>query len=413
MTTVILQNQNLEEKFINLSNPILEATESKLREMDWSAVKFDMVLFDAIQENNEGVFQQKESASKHRSNSNSSFEINLESSKKKSKIQEERKQNLENEIKSVTSKKESKAPSPNIFYPAQRGNFKQFFTADQIVLESRYEETEKLIRNLQINNFNQDFETNYVEILRQKDEEEYEDNDYFSITSKDMEKELLPFLEGTNYDKSEFFNESQFPKGNNVFNFYPKVNLEDINLLTDSQIVDNILELSKNQKTSRQLQQLCESRVDFAFKGIFPKVLLYISEMLNDNFSNFLLTKLVSMSDSNYLLQLIIALKPIFVEVASSNNGSILLQAIIEKLNTKQNLEMFTSFLLRNFPIIIKNPFSINILKKFISCINHPYNQPIYDFIIKNVKTIGSLKKGGNLLELALDLANKPQLVVQ
>ena len=177
-------------------------------------------------------------------------------------------------------------------------------------------------------------------------------------------------------------------------------------------LLNNIEKLTENQSGCRLLQNKIEQYPYYAnnlYQAI--KMKLNIKKLSIDSFGNYLFQKLLDYM-SNDLIQdyFNTLIYPSFMEIALNPHGSRVIQKLIGKIYTSQDMmNKFNQCLQNSMLEIFLNQCSTYIIITYITYIKYPNNQIIYNFIVQNIFYIATHKHSCCTLQKCLEEGNNLQ----
>jgi hypothetical protein len=133
--------------------------------------------------------------------------------------------------------------------------------------------------------------------------------------------------------------------------------------------------------------------------------------LTNDTFGNYLVQKLIEyVSDENlaYINEIIYS---DFYQIGISPHGTRVVQKLIECIRTSNDLEMFNETFKLYVIDLVKDINGNHIIIKYISKIQFPVNQFIYDMICDSYVELATNKHGCCVIQKCLDYATPHQKV--
>ena len=206
-------------------------------------------------------------------------------------------------------------------------------------------------------------------------------------------------------DRSINSNESQKSKESKNSN---KLN-QSMNL---NYLINNIEKLTENQSGCRLLQNKIQ-QYPFYSNNLYQalKAKLNLKKLSIDSFGNYLIQKLLEYL-SNELVEDYFnhVIYPSFMEIALNAHGSRVIQKLLSRIYSSQDMMSKFNHCLQNSMLeIFLNQCSTYIIITYISYIKYPNNQIIYSFIVQNIYYIATHKHSCCTLQKCLEEGNNIQ----
>ena len=220
----------------------------------------------------------------------------------------------------------------------------------------------------------------------------------------------LNFNNINNILNSNDFSLSNFGDNINTFNILP-LNKSFYDY-TEDELLQYAIPLIKDQSGCRFLQEKIKSNQYFANENLFPTIKNNIKELACDPFGNYFLQVLIEVltyDNINILLDLI---QTDFTYICICPHGTRVIQKIIEKIFTYEELmKKFISNLdSKDLGIIFKSPYGNHIIQKFLSTIHNPeYTKFIYNYTLDNFMEIAATKHGVCVIQKCVSEGDQEQ----
>ena len=233
------------------------------------------------------------------------------------------------------------------------------------------------ISKIDLNNINLNFQgTNNFQIPNLP-------NNYFMPFSNQNDNTNMKFNYITYKDKELTLN--GLPSGKSFYEY------------TDEDIIKYAIPLIKDQSGCRFLQEKMKLSLPFMMDKLFPSIQNNLFELGCDAFGNYFLQALLDNFSSNNLNLFLDLITNDFRKMCTDQHGTRVIQKIIDKISSYDNLAEKLENILNNkdLGIIIKSPYGNHIIQKFIVSIhNKEYTKFIYDYVLENFMEIAETKHG-------------------
>jgi hypothetical protein len=198
----------------------------------------------------------------------------------------------------------------------------------------------------------------------------------------------------------DFTNQSQSPCSSSIYQQYSEMNEEE--LLKNSKL------LCKDQGGCRYLQKLLETSKNFA-SNLYQHLEPDLIELINDSFGNYLIQKLLEKLSPIYIEKVLKKIENFIMSMGINSHGTRVLQKIIEMLSTNDQIDRFSNHFSHCVITFCNDINGNHIIQKFISTIQYPKNQFVYNIIKKNISTIGLNKHGCCALQKCIEFGSEKQ----
>ena len=278
---------------------------------------------------------------------------------------------------------------PNIAFNINDPNITEFKLSDEILTE--------------ISNLNKKFNINSFSPLPSINYNQPDDNSFNSMMSKNDNINISNGLNFNNFNPNENYI-INFDYNN--YDFYENMNSNSTSLLpsnksfydyTDDELLQYSIILIKDQSGCRFLQEKIKINQNFAKTKLFQGIKYYLKELSCDPFGNYFLQALLDILTYDNIDEFLNYIKNDFLYICISPHGTRVIQKIIEKIYSIQNLmnkfiNMITS---EDLGIIFKSPYGNHIMQKILTTANLPeYTEFIYDYTLNHFMEIAETKHG-------------------
>ena len=207
----------------------------------------------------------------------------------------------------------------------------------------------------------------------------------------------------------------------NNYDFYENMNNNSTSLLpsnksfydyTDDELLQYSIILIKDQSGCRFLQEKIKINQNFANTKLFQGIKYYLKELSCDPFGNYFLQALLDILTYDNIDEFLNYIKNDFLYICISPHGTRVIQKIIEKIYSIQNLmnkfiNMVTS---EDLGIIFKSPYGNHIMQKILTTANLPeYTEFIYDYTLNHFMEIAETKHGVCVIQKCVTQGNIKQ----
>ena len=184
--------------------------------------------------------------------------------------------------------------------------------------------------------------------------------------------------EENKYKSKNFILKSSFQNNNEEIN--EEYSKEDI--------IKNCINICKNQKGCRYLQQLIDENHKLANQKIYYIIKNKINEISLDSFGNYFIQKVIKYLNNYQLKEILKMIKDNFLEICMNQYGTRVIQKLIDKIqNDNELIDFFNNLFIKNFLELILNSNSTHIIIKYFSSINS-HNDKFINLINNNIYII-------------------------
>ena len=277
----------------------------------------------------------------------------------------------------------------NTTFNINDSNVKEFKLSNEILLE--------------LSNLNKKFNINSFSPLPSVNYNQPADNIFNSMNNKNDNINISNEVNFNNFNPNENYN-INFDFNN--YNFYENINNNSINLLpsnksfydyTDDELLQYSIILIKDQSGCRFLQEKIKINQNFANEKLFQGIKYYLKELSIDPFGNYFLQALLDILTYENIDEFLNFIKQDFLYICISPHGTRVIQKLIEKIFSIQNLmskfvNMITS---EDLGTIFKSPYGNHIMQKMLTTAHSSeYTEFIYNYTLNNFMEIAETKHG-------------------
>eukprot|EP01129_Flabellula_baltica_P005174 TRINITY_DN1847_c0_g4_i2.p1 TRINITY_DN1847_c0_g4~~TRINITY_DN1847_c0_g4_i2.p1 ORF type:complete len:540 (-),score=130.81 TRINITY_DN1847_c0_g4_i2:17-1636(-) len=170
-----------------------------------------------------------------------------------------------------------------------------------------------------------------------------------------------------------------------------------------------IYKMSKNQKGCRLLQGLIDEEGSDAMRIIFPEIIPKISPVMNDQFGNYLVQKMIFFSSEKQRIQMIKGVSKSIVKTSNSLHGTRAIQTLIDEIETDREIIILSRSLQKHVIRLIKDINGNHVIQKFLRRFRPELNQFIYDSVMENCLEVAFHQHGCCVFQRCLDYATEKQ----
>ena len=184
--------------------------------------------------------------------------------------------------------------------------------------------------------------------------------------------------EENKYKSKNFILKSSFQNNNEEIN--EEYSKEDI--------IKNCINICKNQKGCRYLQQLIDENHKLANQKFYFIIKNKINEISFDPFGNYFIQKVIKYLHNYQIKEILKIIKDNFLEICFNQYGTRVIQKLIDKIqNDNELIDFFNNLFIKNFLELILNSNSTHIIIKYFSSINS-HNDKFINLINNNIYII-------------------------
>ena len=191
-----------------------------------------------------------------------------------------------------------------------------------------------------------------------------------------------------------------------------QITKQDLNAINS--IIINDTSPQNIENNCHYLQMKIISNPNYANEILFPFLFPNMISLINDQYGNLIYQGFIEVLNQNHLTNSLIIIENNFNEISHSQNGTRVIQKLIEKSsNLKQGNNLILNSLinmLKGKVCELSNDKNANhIIQKFIVNIQFPYNNFIYEELYQNFMNISITKYGCCVVQKCLINGNKEQ----
>ncbi len=191
-----------------------------------------------------------------------------------------------------------------------------------------------------------------------------------------------------------------------------QITKQDLNAINS--IIINDISSQYIENNCHYLQMKIISNPNYANEILFPFLFPNMLRLINDQYGNFIYQGFIEVFNSKNLFNFLIVIENNFNEISHSQNGTRVIQKLIEK---SSNLKQGNNIILKSLIDMLKGKIcelsndenANHIIQKFIVNIQFPYNNFIYEELYQNFMHIAITKYGCCVVQKCLINANKEQ----
>ena len=198
--------------------------------------------------------------------------------------------------------------------------------------------------------------------------------------------------------------------------FYPQnqfnneINYQNNNNYLDKELIDNCINLCKEQNECRILQKKILENPKIV-ELIYPKIKDKIIELSNDQFGNYFIQKVIEYLKLEELEEILYnKISNQFRLLSLNQHGTRVIQKIFEKIINNDNLLNYYTLLLNpNLKDFIIDPNASHIIIKYVSLVKSPKNDFIIKFLCDNIFELATKKHSCFALQKCIEYSNHNQ----
>lgn len=184
------------------------------------------------------------------------------------------------------------------------------------------------------------------------------------------------------------------------------MNIEGILALFNEKIQD--------QRGCKQLQARLESEKNTSpvFEVIFFKILSEFKTYSNDQYANYLCQKIVELSSTSQLSQIVNTAMSDFCDLSLSPYGTRVIQKIVENVDDKDSIQRIVDEIRGSVLQLVKDVNGNHVIQKCLSYFQPSEVDFIYDEIINRCEEIATHKHGCCVIQRCIDYCDEEQIKV-
>lgn len=172
----------------------------------------------------------------------------------------------------------------------------------------------------------------------------------------------------------------------------------------------DVLSLAKDQHGCRYLQRRIDENYTRNFPVIFAAVVTYSAELMVDPFGNYLMQKLMSMSNSEQISMILLNMGPSIYTVSVNQHGTRACQKLIDSLSTPYQHRMLESYMVPHMIMMIQDLNGNHVVQKCIQKFQSADLQFIVDMLCSNMLAISTHKHGCCVLQKLMNKCSNEQV---
>ena len=200
-------------------------------------------------------------------------------------------------------------------------------------------------------------------------------------------------------------NNSQL-KNNNDYNKRKKIKKLENSLYKDkplNYLANNLNLLGKDQGACRYLQELLNDNPLEAIQFFYEPLCENILELINDQFGNYLIQKIITYLNEEQLLEIMRIISQNFFEICCSNYGTRALQKLIDYLKTPKLANYFYQLMKPLITPLLKELNGTFVVQKFAK-VHYQYSNEINDIIVENSPVLSTHRHGCCVVQKYLEI---------
>ena len=195
-------------------------------------------------------------------------------------------------------------------------------------------------------------------------------------------------------------------KNNNDYNKRKKIKKLENSLYKDkplNYLANNLNLLGKDQGACRYLQELLNDNPLEAIQFFYEPLCENILELINDQFGNYLIQKIITYLNEEQLLEIMRIISQNFFEICCSNYGTRALQKLIDYLKTPKLANYFYLLMKPLITPLLKELNGTFVVQKFAK-VHYQYSNEINDIIVENSPVLSTHRHGCCVVQKYLEI---------
>ena len=195
-------------------------------------------------------------------------------------------------------------------------------------------------------------------------------------------------------------------QNNNDFNKRKKVKKLDNSLYINkplSYLAKNLDLLGRDQGACRHLQKLLDENPLETIQYLYDPLCQNIIPLINDQFGNYLIQKIITFLNEEQLLQIMKIISPCFFEICCNNYGTRALQKLIDYLKTPKLNNYFYQLMKPLITPLLKELNGTFVVQKFAK-VYYQYSNDINNIIVENSHVLSTHRHGCCVIQKYLEI---------
>lgn len=159
-------------------------------------------------------------------------------------------------------------------------------------------------------------------------------------------------------------------------------------------LLSNLIVLAKEQTSCRYLQQIIDKNPKMGTVFFYPTIIKHITDLITNQFGNYLIQKLFSYINQNQLTDILNAIVPDFVQISTNFYGTRVLQKMIDCINNQYQMLSLLKIISTNISELLNDINASHIINKLLSLRQFYITSAIYEMVNRNFLTIALHKHG-------------------
>ena len=262
----------------------------------------------------------------------------------------------------------------------QNKNFPNFSLLANQFISNNYQNNNNKLSFIQNNNINQNLINN--------------------INNNPQQQHLVSYMNNRNDINKNILN------NNNINQEYLNIDYSKLSLI---ELADQLNIISKNPNGCNYIINIIESNPKLLSNIFYPKILKHLQELSNNQYSHYLVLKILPYFNEEMIFRFIIVLSPIIADIGSNQYGTKIIQDFIDILHIDKQIQSFIELILPHTTFLVSDLNGSQIIYKLITK-KSPYVKIIEKIICVNVKEIALTRKGSSFLSKYINFAEKNEL---
>ena len=214
------------------------------------------------------------------------------------------------------------------------------------------------------------------------------------------------------YPRNNYSNNIIFNNNNKSEISHLNFQNENYSNYTDSSLAKISPYLIKEQSGCRFIQEKIQSNPSFANDLLFPELKNSLSELICDQFGNYLFQVLLDVLSFENLSEFLTLTQQSFFQICTSCHGTRVIQKLVDKVSSSPILlnKFIYNICSDNLKEIMKTPYGNHIIQKYLTTIhNCEYTNFIFQIVIENFLDITNSKHGVCVIQKCISEGDESQ----
>ena len=214
-----------------------------------------------------------------------------------------------------------------------------------------------------------------------------------------------------NMNNNNFVNKEENNQNKNIYNHKSSNKNTYISDKREEYLINNCMNLYKEQIECRQLQSIIDSHPALAANIIYPKIKDKIQEISFDQFGNYFIKKVISYLTMEQIQEILCKnISHNFRSFCFNQHGTRVVQKILEKIvDNDYLLNYFNNLLEPNLKDFAIDQIASHLIIKYVNILQSPKNDFVVKFLVENSLELAMKKYSCCVLQKCIEYSNEKQ----